>query len=274
MIATPEVVLDSYTETTVVLTVSTPAVTPPSASVAKRLLYGESSAGDAVGPLIVTGSSITVTGLATDRTWTFYVIAISNVTEVSAQSNRVVVGLRSFTFGGDAENFYTPPGIAEGVIMMPHELIAKFLDQVEYQIEAKNGLPEKVLVGRNVFYDRLPKWMYDQDDAYQADPGTTLILFTLDSSPQPQQNLVGSHYDKLDSNVTVEVYSDNADRAAREASRLWRFLTQQDNVIAGTTPCLSVRSIRSSDLPRQAGEDERGRYVYAFGVSVRSVIRS
>jgi len=113
---------------------------------------------------------------------------------------------------------YAVPDI--GISIRPmHEALAYFLQNLEFPVYGLDDAENVLVVGRNLFVDRLPLWFKELDEPHQSNPGDTWILITNESLDSPSSEQ--SHNQKLNSLAIIESHHSNSDRAATDMQRLF-----------------------------------------------------
>lgn len=145
-----------------------------------------------------------------------------------------------------------------------HSGLARFLEQIEW--EFSNG--NKIELGRTLFVDLLPKYLYSEDaDRYPLDEDVVAVVLTPEPVGTPGRTERFEH--KVATGVIVNVYAGHADRCNSEAMRLYHFLLQR--TVAFSTETIRCDELQVLSEPGLVGVEDSGWVNYSFRTILRGV---
>lgn len=272
MIDPPVITFVSKTADSVTIDHEPPTVfTPPSTGYSKSIIYLEDNRGNEASQEVDANTSVTITDLDSERTWTIRAVALSDQDELSVLSDPIVVELTSFPVTGSLEDSFPDAYDYDRPVESITEVFITFLEAIAFRVPSADRSSTEILTaGKNAFADYLPKWYSEDDGSYQENPGDIWVLAQNEPLVMPSRN--HSKNQKEDSIIRLQVSGGNRDLVAEVSERLYRFFLRRENVVQFEGCSLSVRSVIPTERPSLAGVDEANRVVYAFRLQVKALI--
>lgn len=247
-------------------TASTSFAAPSTAWASSRIFVRDVQSDQIVVDVSVVAAGVSLVNLGPltlDRFYRISAVAISDAGEISGPSNELDVTVSSNPLSGTLADFVRIPNPDPNASVMPHHAAAKYLEAVAWPLQDGSVL----LLGVNLFIDRLPKEYYDQDSGYRLDPDTTLVLLQYDSGLLLLPHSIRHRQEEV---IRISTFDGRTDRARYEASKLHLFFLRPENA-AFESDLVSVRNSYPLEKPSLVEVDDAGVVQFSFRLHMQTV---